>query len=133
MNTKRNDWAAKMYEAIAAHDDLKFEWGVNDCCLFSARVIDAMCGTDHEKILKTKYTDEPSALAYIASEGGLDKAVSSFLGPALEGRPSRGDAVLINTNDRDLIGICLGREVAVKTAIGISYVSRSLIKKYWSI
>lgn len=130
---RRNDWAAKMYETIAAHNDLEFEWGVNDCCLFSARVIDAMCGTDHEKTLKTKYTDEPSALAYIASEGGLDKAVSSFLGPALEGRPSRGDAVLVNVNKRELIGICVGKEIAIKSTHGIDYAPRSLIKAFWRI
>jgi hypothetical protein len=131
---RRYDWAAQMFAVIDAHQDSEFAWGVNDCCLFAARVVDAMCGTKHEKTLAEKYNDEASALAYIEESGGIAAAVDTFIGPhKTQGRPARGDVVLIHYNDRDALGICVGGEIAVQNTDGVAYIPRSAALKYWSV
>ncbi len=131
---RRYDWASQMYSVIDAHIDSPFEWGLNDCCLFAARVVDAMCGTAHEVELTKHYSDEASALQYIENSGGIEKAVASYLGESqFEGRPVRGDVCLIQHNDREALGICIGKEIAVQTTEGISYVDRSAVLKFWGI
>jgi len=130
---RRHDWADKMFSTIKDHESLPFEYGKNDCCSFVARIVDAMCDTEHEKALLQNYHDEPTALEYIKRSGGIEKAVEAYIGIAKQGRPHRGDVVLIHVNDRDALGICIGREIAVKTTDGVSYVDRSVLLKFWSI
>lgn len=131
---RRYDWASQMFSVIDAHTDSPFGWGSNDCCLFVARVVDAMCGTKHQEELCKHYSDEASALLYIEQSGGIDKAVETYIGkPQVDGRPARGDVVLIQHNNTQALGICVGCEIAVQTTDGISYVDRSALLKFWSI
>jgi len=131
---RRHDWASKLHEHIAANASSRFSWGDNDCCLFVARAVDVICDTKHANSLASRYHDEPTAQAYIAQSGGIAAAVDTFIGPhKTEGRPMRGDVALIKHNDIDALGICIGRDIAVKTTDGISYVDRSAVLFYWSI
>lgn len=122
-----------MYEAIYAHLGRAFDWGVNDCCLFAARVVDAMCDSQYEQKILEKYTDEASALAFIAEYGSLANAVSSIIGTPAQGRAHRGDVVMIHVNERDVLGICVGRDIAIKSTGGVDYAPRSLAKVFWRI
>jgi NAD(P)H-hydrate repair Nnr-like enzyme with NAD(P)H-hydrate epimerase domain len=131
---RRYDWAAQMFAVIDAHQDSEFAWGVNDCCLFAARVVDAMCGTAHEKTLSEKYNDEASALAYIKESGGIAAAVDTFIGPhKTQGRPARGDVVLFNGANGETLGICVGEYIAAIAENGIVLSNRLLVICYWSI
>jgi hypothetical protein len=131
---RRYDWASQMFSVIDAYADVPFQWGENDCCLFVARVVDAMCDTKHEAELATHYSDEQTALEYIEASGGIAKAVSTYIGePQVSGRPKRGDVVLIHFNDRDALGVCVGDSIAVQTSDGIGYVERGSVLKFWSI
>lgn len=130
---RRNDWVDQMWAIIEAHSSAQFEWGVNDCCLFTARVIDAMTDTDHELDLQAAYSDEATALAYIASHGGLQDAVSSHLGEPAEGRALRGDAVMVDGGEGYAIGICTGSTVACLQQQGLIHLPRSEILARWAI
>ena len=77
---KRADWLDKMWETIEAHEGRAFAWGVDDCCLFAARVYDAMHDTHHAEALAARYHDEASALEYIEAQGGIGPAVCEYLG-----------------------------------------------------
>lgn len=130
---RRHDWVERMFAVIDAHSGKEFEWGKNDCCLFAARVVDAMCDTEHEVALSQHYHDEKTALAYIKESVGIAEAVSTYIGEPKDGRPQRGDVVLIHCNDQDALGICVGRFIAVQTTNGVSYARRDTVLKVWSI
>ncbi len=131
---RRYDWASQMYSVIDAHIDSPFEWGLNDCCLFAARVVDAMCGTAHEVELTKHYSDEASALQYIENFGGIAKAVETYLGKSLtDGRPNRGDVILFSGENGETIGVCCGLYIAAMGAEGIVTTNRSTVICYWSI
>ena len=130
---RRHDWAERMFAEIDAHANKEFDWGKNDCCLFAARVVDAMCDTKYEAALSQHYYDEETALVYIKESSGIAEAVSTYIGEPKEGRPKRGNVVLIHFNNRDALGICVGSSIAVQTTNGVSYAPRNTVLKVWSI
>lgn len=131
--SRRQDWVAQMWFTIEDHADAEFLWGVNDCCLFVARVIDAMTDTSHELDLASQYSNEATALAYIASHGSLETAVSFHLGNPSSGRAQRGDAVMCANNGNPCIGICVGSTVACVGESGLRWLPRSEILTRWTI
>jgi hypothetical protein len=114
---KREDWLARMWQTIEAHEGCAFAWSIDDCCLFVARVYDAMHDTHHAEALAARYHDEESALMYIEAQGGIGPAVDEYLGPMRQARPLRGEVVLIENAGREMLGICTGRAIA---ALGLN-------------
>jgi hypothetical protein len=107
--TRRHDWAARLFDVIAAHDTRPFAWGVDDCCLFAARAIDAMTDRTLEARLGDLYQDEVSARALIERHGSLVEAITAILGETPQAvRAMRGDLVEFDGGAGDAVGICLG-------------------------
>lgn len=128
---KRHDWTSRMFAVIEDHKRREFAWGRNDCCLFVARVVDAMAGSAIEPQLT--YGDEAGAMALIASHGGLKQAASVYLGEPVGGRAVRGDPVLIDGGEGDALGICLGAQVVAMGKGGLRYVPRAEILAVWRV
>ena len=131
--SRRDDWVAQLWEQVEDHAGAQFEWGINDCCLFAARVVDAMTDSDFELELLSQYSDEATALAYIASHGSLEAAVTSHLGTPAEGRALRGDVVLCANDGNPCVGVCVGGTVACVGQSGLVFLPRQDIIKRWSI
>jgi len=131
--SRRDDWVGQMWSAIEDHTDAPFVWGLNDCCLFAARVVDAMTDSDFELELSSQYSDEETALAYIASHGSLEAAVTSHLGDPSPGRALRGDVVMVDGGNGHALGICVGGTVAALTDKGPLFMPRSAIITRWAI
>lgn len=127
------NWVEKMWQVIDDHVEKKFNYGEMDCCIFSARVVDAMCGTEHEKLLCQNYSDESTARAYIEKYDGLENAVSEYIGQSKVGRAQRGDVVMFKGANGDTLGICVGNSIASVYDDGVVFVPRSFAICYWSI
>lgn len=130
-NMRRYDWVEKMWHTIDAHINQDFRYGELDCCIFAARVVDAMCDTKHEELLRTHYSDEDTALAYIEINGGLQEAVSTYLGKSCDGRAQRGDVVMFRGELGETIGICVGPYIASVYRNGIVFLQRDNIICRW--
>ena len=131
---RKEQWPTLMWEKIEELTSVPFEWGTNDCCMFTAKVIDAICvdGTFAER-LSQKYTDESSALRYIANRGGIEPAVSEFIGESKTGRPQRGDVVMFAGDNGDTLGVFVGNAIASVTKEGVVFIPRNKTICYWSI
>lgn len=130
---RREDWLDRMWSTIEFFSNKPFVWGSNDCCSFSAKVIDAMCDSNFAKQLAEKYTDEDSAIRYIVEEGGMEKAISGYLGKSKVGRAQRGDVVLFDGALGETLGICVGSTIASVNDSGVAYFPRSATICYWTI
>lgn len=130
---RREDWLDKLWVTIDALTLEPFVWGQHDCCLFAAKVVDAMTDSTHADTLATHYSDEPTALAYIAAEGGLEAAVSTYLGTAKTGRPQRGDVVLFEGEQGDTVGVCVGSTIVAAGPSGLVSVPKRMTVKFWSV
>lgn len=128
----RHDWSSRLFDVIEAHRTRAFEWGKNDCCLFVARCIDAMTDSQLESSLASRYSDEVSALQFIRDSGGLQSAVSSYLGEPAQGRATRGDVVLIDGGQGDAVGVSLGSKTIAMGPTGLM-VLRTAVKAVWRV
>lgn len=129
-----DDWQTPFYAYIEAARLAPFAWGTHDCCLFAAGAIDALTGSDLRTQLSAAYSDEASALAYIASFGSLEAAVSSWLGPSKAPNfAGPGDIVLADLSLGPTIGVCLGTGCAFSAASGMLYQQRSVISMCWTV
>lgn len=131
--SRRDDWVEKLWGQVEDHFGSPFEWGVNDCCLFAARVVDAMTDGAFEVELQSQYSDEATALAYIASHGSLEAAVTSHLGNPAEGRAQRGDVVMCANSGNPCVGVCVGGTVACVGQSGLVFLPRQDIITRWAI
>lgn len=122
-----------MWSTIEMYIDHPFAWGNNDCCSFSAKVVDAMCDCNFAEQLSKKYSNEDSAIRYIVEEGGIEKAISGYLGKSKTGRAQRGDVVLFKGELGKTLGICVGSTIASVCESGVVYLPRSETICYWTI
>ncbi len=120
-----------MFEVQAAHAVAPFAWGVNDCCLYVARTLDAMTGSDLESRILAEYHDEASARALIARHGSLAAAVTHFLGEPQDVRATRGDVVEIDHDGDPAVGICFGADVYAMGPGGLQKIGRECIRRVW--
>lgn len=128
-----NNWPDKMWREVERWQSVPFEWGSNDCCLFVARVTDAMCGSCHAETLATHYHDEASAVQYIKASGGIGPAVSQYIGQPERKRPTRGDVVLFDGPHGDTLGICVGAVIAAMGPEGVVMLPKCVTQLTWSI
>lgn len=131
--TRRGDWLHQMWSTIEAHKDQPFAWSGNDCCSFSAKVVDAMCDSNFAEQLSDKYNDEDSAIRYIVEEGGMQRVISTYLGEPKVGRAQRGDVVLFEGALGETLGICVGNTIASVNDSGVVYFPRSETICHWTI
>ena len=94
--TRLPDWEARLSAFVAERVAMPFEWGVNDCGLFAAGVIDAVTGEDFGKPWRGKYKTEAGAAKALKRRGFDDvtgpvtQAVGEPVAPAFA---RRGDIV----------------------------------------
>ena len=131
---RRQDWVGRLSATVAEWAEAPFCYGAHDCCLFAARCIDAMTGSERAAELSTQYRDRRSALRFIASSGGIEGAISERLGSPVDGNAAGcGDVCLVPVEDGDGVGVCLGSSIAVAAESGLAMYPRSLSKKFWRI
>jgi hypothetical protein len=131
---KTYDWVRRLYDCVKAHNEMPFEWGQNDCCLFAARCVDAMCETDYEAQLKKNYKTEAGAKRYIAKFGSIGAAVEDWLGkPQALAFTQRGDVVLFDNEGQETLGICLGSHIVSTGEAGPVSVSMSKAICSWAV
>jgi hypothetical protein len=131
---KTEGWQDRFAAYFETARTRKFEWGIFDCCLFAADVVDTITGSTFRSQLAACYTDESSALAYIASFGTLDAAVSSWLGPSQAPNfAGPGDIVIANLDNGPTVGVCLGTKCAFASVGAPIYTQRDVIVSCWPI
>jgi hypothetical protein len=131
---KRTDWLAQLLQQIEAANKRTFAWGDHDCCLFAARCVDAMRGSEFAEELRLAYSDQASALAFVSSEGGLEAALTARFGESFPWwKAHRGDLCLVNTPDGiGSVGICMGPTIAcVSETKGLTYVKIDKAARCW--
>jgi hypothetical protein len=137
--TRVENWETKLAEAIEGAKDRGFQYGAFDCCLFAASIIEAITGTNLMKGME--YGSEDDALQVIQSLGSdLLFAVTAIaqqhelesIAPAFA---QRGDLVIVNVNDKQVVGI-IGTDAryAVCTTLrGVVQIERERIIAAWRV
>lgn len=116
-----------------------FQWGINDCCIFSADCVSVLTGVDLAADLRGTYATEPEAAAVLARLGGVERLASDRLEAAGFKEVSvtfaqRGDVVLAGLQNEAALGICAGTHaVFVNVAIGLGERPMKHCRRAWRI
>jgi hypothetical protein len=115
------DWPSRLDAAIEAARGQPFDWVAHNCATFCAACVHAITGVDHGPAFAALHT---SALNAARASGRLMDEVSARLGgPIAASFAQRGDVVLVRNGGRDLLGICVGAQVAAVGETGLAFVS----------
>lgn len=129
------DWDRRLHDALEAAQLRPFDYGTFNCGLFAAECIDAMVeDSGRVKELRAWFSDEASALAFVADHGSIEAAVTARLGePKSWAHARRGDVCLMPTQDGPGLGICVGHLVAMMMVRGLGHVKLDLATAVWRV
>lgn len=128
------DWSQRLARAIEARRRLPYAWGVNDCALFAADMVEAQTGHDFGMPFRGRYTDEAGARAILESLGHADLAgLADSCLPRGAGRPQRGDVVLQPHPAGDFLAVVWGGGVVGPGERGLGLVPRALGAPWWRV
>lgn len=111
-----------------------FEWGVLDCCQFTARVAHKITGIDYSKGFQ--YLTEDDAAMIVNSKGGLVDLVESILGckPSPIEELKVGDPVIVLLPViGDALGVYAGHQVICKSTNGTLTININRIIRGWHL
>ncbi len=109
----------------------EFKYGVLDCCLFAARMVQASTGIDYSK--KFEYSSRKEAQQIIDSYGSITAMLTDLLG-----EPSSdygdGDPVLLDLpGSGETVGIFCDGKVFVKCLSGVMKIESNNIIRGWAL
>jgi hypothetical protein len=109
-----------------------FEWGANDCCMFSANAVLAMTGKDYAQPYRG-YKTAKGALSRLKDIGVEGLATQTWGQPKAPAYAQRGDVILYDCGKGDALGICTGDKIAVIGHEGLVILPMSDCLKAWSV
>jgi hypothetical protein len=123
---KKENWLEELNAFLARQSDKEFNYGNQDCCIFTARAVHAMTGEDVIEFLglHTNYKSRADAFKMLKDSkyktllSALKKAFGQSIHPS---SAQRGDLVYIKKTRA--VGICAGEYsyfVAAKPAKGLT-------------
>lgn len=132
-------WEKILFEVIEDARDKKYNLGKHDCALFAIDLLSKITGIDYGSKVRGKYKNLTEAKKLIKKLGKgtnkqLHKAVSEVLCalPTSSFRGHRGDPLLIELDNVEHIGICVGAEGVVLTPDGLLFIALDKFKYCWN-
>lgn len=93
---RRNDWQSRLFALIRQRASAPFAHGTNDCCMFAADCVVAMCDEDPARDYRGTYGTEAGAAVAVAKAGGLRAIARAAFGDEITATLARvGDVGLI--------------------------------------
>lgn len=127
------NWEGVLYEYLEASKDLQFQWGKNDCCLWAAKFVDSITGSNIAIDWIGLYGDEDGANLLMLERGftSCEMVMESLAISKPIKMAGRGDIV---QHKNGALGICDGRKSYFLTPNnGLGAVLTISCKKAWRI
>lgn len=104
------NWPRILADEIRRYQNIPFEWGKSDCCMFPADVIKAVTEVDFAAEFRGKYTTELGSVRALKRYGkGTIEATIDSKYKRNDGDPSRGDlATVVTENGTSLAVVGVG-------------------------
>lgn len=130
---RRADWQARLAEFARERSAMPFEWGRNDCCLFTVDAVHAMTGKDHA-ISFRGYDTALGAERLLKANGGVRGLATGAWGePVAPAYASVGDPVLMLNEGRELLAVCNGTGAIAAGADGVAVLDMTAALAAWKI
>jgi Domain of unknown function (DUF6950) len=130
------DWERRFAEVVEKHRELPFKWGKSDCFILATDAVDALIGYIPSLMQVGAYSTEAGAYRLILAKGYSDLG-SGFADIFEEVEPAyanRGDLVTVLADeDKEGAAVCIGASLLGKGREGLTFVSRSRIKRAFKV
>lgn len=133
MHTARRlpNWPTRLDSYVCAMRDEPFAWGSNDCVSFAAGAVEAITGA---RPTLPVWADARDALRELDARGGIAAAADTVLARrATPMRAQRGDVVLIDQGDRELLAVCIGDVFAAPGRCGLEFGPMTAARAAWVV
>lgn len=130
---RRADWQSRLAEFARERLVMPFEWGRNDCCLFTVDAVWAMTGQDHA-ITFRGYDTALGAERLLKANGGVRGLATKAWGePVPVAFAAVGDPVLMLNEGRELLAVCNGTSAISAGPDGVVALDMSAALAAWKI
>lgn len=130
---RRADWQIQLSVFAQAHAHMPFEWGRNDCCMFTVDAVLAMTGVDHGAQFRG-YSTAFAAARVVEQQGGIRQlAIDAWGEPVSPLRAGVGDVVLVINEGREVLAVCNGTTAIGPGPDGIAVMNMSAATAAWKI
>lgn len=115
------DVEIKLHEYVESQIGLPFQFGRNDCPLFTLGAVDIMCGTEYKWQFVGKWTDQKSAWKYAKKHGDIYHHLQSYGFKRVDIQFIQVGDILIMAQDLAhakkwrSVAVCMGSKVAIVT------------------
>lgn len=133
MVARAENWPKLLSAYLAERRYMPFEWGANDCMTFAGKGVEALTGHDYYTAY-SDYSDEASANAMLAANGGIQGIITACLGAGTDKIKTarRGDIALVRLPS-ETAGIVddTGQRIALVSKDGMLRVPLSKAVRVW--
>jgi len=129
-------WEKRLADYFDLQKDRPFEWGKNDCILFSAHAVALVLDRDIDgEVLGYGDYDKERALDILKRHGGKISGIldNHFARKENKKLVCRGDIATVLDGETEATGIVFGKYVVCKTYNGLKYVPVEKITTVWSV
>lgn len=123
------DWPARLANELKAADERPFS-SLGPCLTFAASCVFAMTGVDYAARFRLASAEDERAI--LDAHGGVEGVLTAVLGHPVE-TLRIGDVVTADFDAGITAGICLGRYCAFRSADGLRYSRRDVIRNVWRV
>lgn len=127
------DWPQRLENEIQVAQNLVFQWGVNDCLLWTASIVKSITGVDHAQAYRGKYRTRSEAVKLLIDLGfhsTADAVTNKLRKHDSVLMAQRGDVVFFD----GAIGICIGdRCMFLTDHSGLAFVPLNLCAAAWAV
>lgn len=129
------DWQARLIALIEQRKTHRFEWGVQDCCLWPADAVLAMTGVDHAANLRGTYSSSRGGGSVLRQLGGLAAAMALCRGPEVPPLCAQvGDVGLVRAESgREVGAVCLGEQWIAAGKDGLGLLPLEAASRAWRV
>lgn len=123
-------WEGRLNKVIE-RSNRPFQWGSNDCCIFSAKCVEAVTGLDFWSHYAYRTAREASIL--IEGMGGIEAIASRFLGSQIPIKTAKRGDILTYDFGRVALGVCAGESTVFVGPYGLVDKQTLECLKSWSV
>jgi hypothetical protein len=129
---RMQDWPLRLEALVAARMDAPFEWGVRDCCLWAADVVQAVTGYDPAADLRGTYSTAEETPAVIRSIGGISGICADRLGPEVSPALAQvGDVGLFMEDGHPALAAYTGGTWMAQGQAGVVPLAEGVVTTVW--
>lgn len=137
---RKSNWPAALSLFLQEKASTPFQWGENDCCLFTADWLAILTGEYPPLAVKLRgtYTDALGAARILEDHGGVERIAESFCAEKGWGEVSprlaqRGDIAIVDADGHPALGVVIGAWVAHAVPGGVGKVPLRTARRAWRV